>query len=63
MIMLYLLAALAALVAYVVTARLRHLTRLSIALLVFVVPSATITVLVLAVGDKAPADAVTVRSL
>jgi hypothetical protein len=53
-------AALAAVIAYLVTARLKPMTRIVIALLVLVVPCAGLTALVVAVGDKAPPDAVAV---
>jgi hypothetical protein len=60
LIALYMLAALAAIIAYLLAARFRPMTRMAIALLVFVVPCAGLTALVFAVGDKAPPDAVAV---
>jgi hypothetical protein len=59
---LYLCAALAAAIAYLMAARFRRGTRIAIALLVFVVPCAALTAWIFEVGDKAPSDAVTVRS-
>jgi hypothetical protein len=60
--MIYLFAAIAAVVVYLLAARSRRTIRIAIALAVFVVPSAALTAWVFAVGDKAPPDAVTVRS-
>ena len=61
MILVYLLAAVAALVVYAVTARLGIVARVVIALLVFTIPSVAATVWVYMIGDKAPPDAVTVQ--
>lgn len=60
MIALYLFAALASVIVYLATARLRPLTRTVVALSIFLVPSAGLTSWVLVVGDRAPSDAVTV---
>lgn len=61
MILVYLSAAMAALAVYAVTARLGVITRVVVALLVFVIPSVSATVWVFMIGDRAPPDAVTVQ--
>jgi hypothetical protein len=60
MILFYLLAAVAALIGYAVTFRLGVPIRIMIALLIFIIPSVSLTILVFIVGDKAPPDAITV---
>lgn len=61
MILVYLLAAVAALIVYAFTSRLDMSIRVVIALLVFAIPVVSITLLVVKTGDKAPPDAVTVH--
>lgn len=60
MIFVYLLAVVAALIVYASTYRLGHYTRMLIAIIVFIIPSVSVTVWIYMVGDKAPLDAVTV---
>ena len=60
MILAYLMAALAGVAVYLLTFRLHAGYRVMLTLLVFAVPSVIITVWVMAVGDRAPPDAVTV---
>ena len=52
LIILYLLAALAAVIAYAVASRLGRAARVAIALAVFLVPSVAMTALVIKVGDQ-----------
>jgi hypothetical protein len=59
MIVFYLLAALVGLVVYALTFRLRAKVRVTIALLIFLIPTISITVLLAAIGDKAPPGSVT----
>jgi len=61
LITLYVFAALAGAIAYFVAARLKVGTRIAIALMVFFVPCAVLTALVMAAGDKASPDAITVN--
>ena len=61
MILLYLVAAALAALAYICAARFRGRTRVLIALLVFLIPSVGVTALVVMVGDRASPDAVTVH--
>ena len=61
MIMLYMIAALVALIVYVVTYKLTIRTRLLIAFLVFFIPPTAVTVSVLLVGDRIPPNAVNVQ--
>ena len=60
MILVYLLAFVAALIVFALTYQLGILARVLIALLVFAIPAALVTVWIIRVGDKAPPDAVTV---
>lgn len=60
MTILYLLAAVAALIAYALTARFGISTRLLIAAAVFAIPAISVTVWVVVVGDKAAPGSVTV---
>jgi hypothetical protein len=61
MILVCLLAAGAALLTYVLTARLGAVARAVIALLVFLVPTVSAMVWAIAVGDRAPSGAVIVQ--
>ena len=61
MILICLLAAVASLLAYFVTASLSRVTRVIIAALVFLIPPAAIAALVVVVGDPAAPGDVTVR--
>lgn len=58
MIFAYMLAAVAALIAYIAGARLRPVTRAVVALLVFLIPAVGLTAFVLVLGDRAPREAV-----
>ena len=60
MIFAYTFAAVAALIAYHVGARLKPVTRAVVALLVFMIPAVSLTALVLVLGDGAPREAVSV---
>lgn len=60
MILIYLLAAAAALAVYALMSRLGVGARVLLAFLVFLIPAVSITVWVVIKGDKAPPDAVTV---
>ena len=60
MILIYLLAAAAALAVYALTSRLGVGARVLLALLVFLIPTVSATAWVIIKGDKAPPDAVTV---
>lgn len=60
MILVYLLAAVAALIVYALTSRFGITVRIVIALLVFAIPSISVTVWVSIVGDNASPEAITV---
>lgn len=60
MILLVLASAVAALIAYALTKRLSAAKRTWLALLVFLAPPIAVVATVIAVGDRAPPDAVTV---
>jgi cytochrome bd-type quinol oxidase subunit 1 len=61
MIVLYLVFAGIALVVFACTSRMRRNLRMLTALLIFLIPSVGLTGWVVAVGDRAPPDAVTVQ--
>jgi len=61
MITLYIIAVLVAIATYAVTYKLTIRARLLISFLVFLIPSAAATVLVLLVGDRIPPNAVNVQ--
>jgi hypothetical protein len=61
MLAIYLIFAAIALIAFACTSRVRRSRRIIITLLVFLVPSLGVTAWIVAVGDRAPPDAVTVH--
>jgi len=62
MILIYLVSAIAAIIAYLFTAKLNKISRIAIVLLIFGVPSVLTTAFVFFIGDKAPPNAVTVQT-
>lgn len=61
MILIYLFAAAAAIIAYFHITQLGMSARIGIALLIFGLPSVLVTLWMIMIGDKAPPDAVTVK--
>ena len=61
MTLIYLLAAILALAVYALTSKLGIITRVVIALLIFLIPAVLATVWIFMIGDKASPDAVTVQ--
>ena len=61
LLLVYTLAAVAALIAYIAGARLRPAVRTVVALLIFLVPAVGLTAWVFVLGDRAPPDAVSVE--